>query len=1038
MNKKKAIKIVAASAIAASAFAAVAPTQSQAATSVATTVSNAQKAMKAPFDKYYQTGITKKTVSAATVQALITTGTKAYTDATAAVKKAGGSSAKTNQAKLDSYKKYLDRSKAYVAGLGSISKVYANADSAIKTNTVSALEKSQAELKNSHNQGFVGISKIYGPEVRATLTATFTKLSQGKLDKVEAALKVLNTVDKVSAVSDVEVNEGSASVTLPTTVEVTLKSGAKVQKAVEWNKSTADLNKPGTYVVKGDVADTDLEASVNVVVKEVTPAVTSVSAINGKEIEVKFNKEVDATSAENEDNYKLLNGSTALASSDFEATLQDDNKTVILTLDNAIDKDTTAKFSVTIQNVLLKGSYLDKIAYFAGVVTVSDKKAPEIASVKSVTNSATASSVTVNFSEPVVSPTIKIDGVTKSAVLSADGYSATVSNLELSASASHTVEAINLTDAAGNVSNSSLKTFTVTNDTAAATYTVSTKSDNQIVLTYNKSMDVNTVLAGTTLKDGNLDTVTNYNVAVVPNTSNKVFTITIQDASKPFTASKTSANYTVVSTNTIADYLGNKSAATTSNATLTYDTVAPTVSNISYVKDSAGVVSKVLVKYNEAVTATTNNALSIVNLTTGSTVATSTGVRVLSDDQTVEYTLPSNIKLAGQYEVKLAGSAAADTSFDNNVSLASKQNVDFGSGTASELKVSSAAVVNNVATIRFDSSVTYATATNPVNYTINGVALPSDTTITLSSVNGGTNNQVSFTLPANFIAANDNGAVLRVANVKTPTDVTVSTNQNVVRVLDNTGAKISKSASSVNSNGTLTLGFDEAVKVLANTTPEADLTLNLGGVTVDTSDSDVQGDIGVATGIGSDAGKLVFTFTTNQDTVTGVTAKDAGFYPATGNAYTPVAGDTITNAGTTYTYYAADDVIVPAAGGNPAVTAATAGFYSATGVAYAPVAGDTITNAGTAYTYTNAVQAVTASKTEYFDANGNNSYDSSADILVKQVTGDDAAAYQYAGTLDLNKISSITVGTKASGLASIADTTGQDNKLQTKQSVVIK
>ncbi|MFD0050320.1 hypothetical protein ACFVHQ_13475 [Actinomycetes bacterium NPDC127524] len=232
MNKKKAIKIAAASAIAASAFAAVAPTQSQAATSVATTVTNAQKAMKAPFDKYYQTGITKKTVPAATVQALITTGTKAYNDATALVKKSGGKSTKTYLAKLDSYKKYLDRSKAYVAGLGSISKVYANADAALKANTVAELEKAQAELKDAKNQGYVGIGKIYGPEVRATLTATFTKLSQGKLDKVEAALELLAT-PKVTGVSAINAK----------TLEV---SFSKDVDAAEQAKLTAEVKVNGT------------------------------------------------------------------------------------------------------------------------------------------------------------------------------------------------------------------------------------------------------------------------------------------------------------------------------------------------------------------------------------------------------------------------------------------------------------------------------------------------------------------------------------------------------------------------------------------------------------------------------------------------------------------------------------------------------------------------------------------------------------------------------------------------------------------------
>ena len=52
MSKKKAIKIATATAIAASAFTAVAPAQSEAATSLTKTISNARATMKKPYDRY--------------------------------------------------------------------------------------------------------------------------------------------------------------------------------------------------------------------------------------------------------------------------------------------------------------------------------------------------------------------------------------------------------------------------------------------------------------------------------------------------------------------------------------------------------------------------------------------------------------------------------------------------------------------------------------------------------------------------------------------------------------------------------------------------------------------------------------------------------------------------------------------------------------------------------------------------------------------------------------------------------------------------
>ena len=170
-----------------------------------------------------------------------------------------------------------------------------------------------------------------------------------------------------------------------------------------------------------------------------TPAVESVSAINGTELKVTFNKSVDKTSAENEANYTLKNGTAAaLTNTDetaFKAELQEDGRTVVIRLVTPIAKTAAANFSVTIQNVLLKGSYFDKVAHYAGTVVVADTTGAEITNVVSKTNGSTASSVTVTFSEPVASPTLKVDGVTKSAKLSADGKTATIEDLNLSASA---------------------------------------------------------------------------------------------------------------------------------------------------------------------------------------------------------------------------------------------------------------------------------------------------------------------------------------------------------------------------------------------------------------------------------------------------------------------------------------------------------------------------------------------------------------------------------------------------------------------------
>ncbi|SFC22911.1 hypothetical protein SAMN05443252_102295 [Bacillus sp. OV322] len=375
MNKKKAIKIVAASAIAASAFAAVAPTQSQAATSVATTVSNAQKAMKAPFDKYYQTGITKKTVSAATVQALITTGTKAYNDATALVKKSGGKSTKTYQAKLDSYKKYLDRSNAYVAGLTSISKVYKNADAALKANTVAELEKAQAELKDAKNQGYVGISKIYGPVVREVLTSTFKRLSEGKLSLVEAALEKLATptVTGVSAITTKKIEVKFSKAVDGTKAQFAVKKGTSSigVAATTWSddKKTATLElntkiSEGTYAVTvsglteaplvGSVtAENEKVGEVKILSDKAVLETGNATATVGYQVLNQYGEDITSSSLANESNLvvstsakdaKVDNKGTVTLTS--ASTFKADDKLSLTIVDKATTKSATTTVTI--------------------------------------------------------------------------------------------------------------------------------------------------------------------------------------------------------------------------------------------------------------------------------------------------------------------------------------------------------------------------------------------------------------------------------------------------------------------------------------------------------------------------------------------------------------------------------------------------------------------------------------------------------------------------------------------------------------------
>lgn len=115
MNKKKAIKLATATAIAASAFTAVAPIQSEASTSVATQVKNAKAAMKKPFSTYFDA---KKLANVTTVEKQIKSAKKEYTNVKNSIKNSSNSKAKKDAyyKELKGYEKYITRAEGYVKG----------------------------------------------------------------------------------------------------------------------------------------------------------------------------------------------------------------------------------------------------------------------------------------------------------------------------------------------------------------------------------------------------------------------------------------------------------------------------------------------------------------------------------------------------------------------------------------------------------------------------------------------------------------------------------------------------------------------------------------------------------------------------------------------------------------------------------------------------------------------------------------------------------------------------------------------------------
>lgn len=552
-----------------------------------------------------------------------------------------------------------------------------------------------------------------------------------------------------------------------------------------------------------------------------------VSAINGGELLVKFNKAVDETTAQDTNSYTLTGTSKTVTG----ATLQEDGKSVVLTLSTAVASTTSETFGVTVKGVALDGSSTT-FPIFSGTVTVADTTSATVTGVTSATSGATASSITVNFSEPVQNGYIIIDGgVTKYSVTA--GTSTTISSLSLDATKQHKVEVVNLQDAAGNVAAYQSKDFAITQDAALPVISsVSAFNDNQILVTFSKKMkkDVSgnlvdaagaAVASSFKVKD---ETLTDLNavasvVAQSGDTTGTKFVLTFNPTAGTFYANSTTRNLTVVvANNVLVDTLGNKLAGTTKTVSLVKDATAPTVTGSTVKKDANGVPVSFTLNFSEAITLGTGVATVVDE--SGLLQSAAVGAPALgADGKSLVYSVTG---LSGKISVSIPSGSAKDTALTPNSSAAFSGLVDLGTLPASSGKftidpakiVVSGKVIKVVYPTAVKGGLVTGSATDIANYSLGGASLPAGTTITLNAasetvgVTAYAAQQVAtITLPAGSIAADTNSAIFRVNNVVATNGTTANPLLTTLSINDNT-APVLQSARLVSTNGTTTAVYE--------------------------------------------------------------------------------------------------------------------------------------------------------------------------------------------------------------------------------------
>ncbi|WP_339232443.1 S-layer protein [Geobacillus sp. FSL W8-0026] len=415
MDKKKAVKLATASAVAASAFVAANPHASQAATDVATVVSQAKAQMKQAYYTYSHTVTeTGKLPNISDVVSAYNKAKQAYKNAVAVVNKAGGAKKDAYLADLQAtYETYVfkanpksgeARAATYIDAHNyavKLDKMRQDLDGAIKAKDLKKAEELYHKISYELKTRTVILDRVYGQSARDLLRSQFKAEAQKLRDSLVYDITVSM---KASEVQDA-VKAGNLD-----------KAKAALDQVNQYVSKVTDAFKAELQKAAQD-ANAAYEAAL-------PPKVESVTAVNAKTLEIKFNKAVDAatvidnkgTSDTSDDVVKAtaitltaIDGQGSVST--VKASLSDDKKTLKLVADGS--QFFTKRYVVDIKNVkTLDGK---DVPSYTTTIDTTDSVRPSVLSSSYADNGLT---LKVKFSEPLVSVgTVKLyDGTTEISV----------------------------------------------------------------------------------------------------------------------------------------------------------------------------------------------------------------------------------------------------------------------------------------------------------------------------------------------------------------------------------------------------------------------------------------------------------------------------------------------------------------------------------------------------------------------------------------------------------------------------------------------
>ncbi len=675
-------------------------------------------------------------------------------------------------------------------------------------------------------------------------------------------------------------------------VSIKAAAAAEAKTTVVVIKTKTALQEGKSYNVsyKGQTTD---KAKVDVPV--VTPKVESVSAINAKQLVIKFNKAIDKSTVIESDN-TLVDGlltvnalkkadgtnSAAVTPDAASASLSEDGKTLTVTLQTSEAFD--GKYAVAVNKGVKTADGVEVPAYSV-ILDVKDTVAPEFVSATAEAKTTTRT-VTVKFSEPVQSSGViayvngKAATVSRPAGTPVDELVIQTSD-DLQAGQSYELSLLNVKDYAGNlIATNPFKTqFTVTANTSAPTVKdVKVTGENKLEVTFDKAVDGNSFTINARILDVNGQLVTLLNATVKSGGK----TVELTAASQiPFGPNGTFTGTLLIGSD-VTDTLGNKlGTAYSKSVTFTKDTVAPTVTKVEY---SNG---KLVVTFSENITnkASDLTGSSVINDSTGVVTSLSsiafgttagTHARIVNNNQ---LEIPVSLS-AGSYTLRLAKGTVKDLAGTPNENAASINSFVVNATATNDTTaptftlVSSTNLVDvdvagqntNAApndeqtisyTVQDNSGLDLASVRDVNNYTLDGKPLPAGTYIT-TNYNGTDSAPLTVTLhlPSDKITESKTTYQLVISNIKDKAGNVAAPQVSEQFELHEGVKPVLKSATISSGDATtLVLGFTEAVQNVSADDFEfkvngADIT---GAATLTSVTS------------GTDKGKYYVTFATVKD-----------------------------------------------------------------------------------------------------------------------------------------------------------------------------